>query len=78
MSILPLLRLVTILHIALLSSVGDTSQLPLSCELLMQHLELVDEFLTDGRKHVAGRNGAICLDTDEELRDVGVSNWGKR
>lgn len=74
MSILSLLRSVTILHVALLSCVGDTSQLPLSCELLMQHLELVDEFLTDGRKHVAGRDGAIRLDTDEELRDVGVSN----
>lgn len=33
-------------HITLVSSVGDSSQLPLASELLVQHLELVDELFT--------------------------------
>lgn len=69
-----LLPLVTILHVALLSSVGDTSEFPLSRKLLMQHLKLVDELLANGREHITGRDGTVCLDTDEELRDVRVSN----
>lgn len=42
-----------VLEIALFSSVGDASQLPLSCELLMQQLELVDELLAYRCKHIA-------------------------
>lgn len=59
------LNLVAVLHIALLASVGDTSQLPLTCELLMQHLELVDKFLTHRSEDIAGRDGPICLYPDE-------------
>jgi hypothetical protein len=52
---------VAVLHIALLASVGNTSQLPLACELLMQHLKLVDEFLAYRSEDIAGRDGPICL-----------------
>lgn len=39
-------NLVAVLHIALFSSRCDSPQLPLSRELLVQHLELVDKLLT--------------------------------
>lgn len=58
------------LHVTLLSRVRNTPQLPLSCELLVQHFELVDELLAYGSKDVSGRDGPVCLDTDEQLGDV--------
>lgn len=64
----------SVLKVTLFSCVGDTSQLPLSRELLVQHLELVDEFLAYRCEHVPGRDGSIRLDADEELRDIGVTD----
>ena len=55
----------TVLHVSLLTSVGNASQFPLSRELLVQHLELVNELLTDRREDVARSHLTVCLDTDE-------------
>lgn len=63
-----------VLHVSLLTSVGDASQFPFSRELLMQHLELFNELLTDRSKDIAGSDGTICLDSNEKLRNIGMSN----
>lgn len=64
-----------VLHVSLLTSVGDASQFPFSRELLMQHLELFNELLTDRSKDIAGSDGTICLDSNEKLRNIGMSNF---
>lgn len=61
-------------HASLVSSVGDASQLPLASELLVQHLELVDELLAYRRKHVARRNGSVSLDPNVKLGDIRMSD----
>jgi hypothetical protein len=65
---------VTVLHVSLLTSVGNASQFPLSRELLMQHLELFNELLTDRSKDIARGDGSVCLDSYEKLRNIGVSD----
>lgn len=64
----------TVLHVALLTSVGDATELPLTSELLVEHLELVDKFLADGGEDITGSDGAVSLDANKELRDVRVGN----
>ena len=65
------------LHVALLASVGDAPQLPFSRKLLVQHFQLIDELLADRCKDVARRDCAVCLYTDEQLRDVGVADYDR-
>ena len=62
------------LHIALLSSVCDSSQFPFTSEVLMEHLQLIDKFFTYCCENIARRYCAICLHADEELGNVGVSD----
>jgi hypothetical protein len=67
-------NLVTILLVSLLASVGDAAKLPLAGELLVEHLELVDELLAHRGEDIARRDGAVGLHADEKLRDVRVGN----
>lgn len=67
-----------VLHISLVTRVGDTSQLPLACELLVQHFKLVDEFFTDRRENISGRDSAVGLDSNKELGNIRMSNLVSR
>ena len=62
------------LHIPLFSGIGDSSQLPLTCEFLVKHFELVDELLTDGSEDVSRGDNSISLNSYEQLGNVWVSN----
>lgn len=64
----------TVLHVALLASVGDATELPLASKLLVEHLQLVDQLLADGGEDITGSDGAVSLDANKELRDVRVGN----
>lgn len=65
------------LLIALLSGVGDASELPLASKLLMKHLELVDELFTHRGEDIPGRDRSVRLHTNEQVRHVGVSDYGQ-
>jgi hypothetical protein len=67
-------NLVAVLHVALLSGCCDTPQFPLSCELLVQHLELVDQLLTNRSKNIPRSDSPVRLNSDKKLRNVGVGN----
>lgn len=59
----------------MVSRVGNAAQFPFAGKVLMQCLELVDKLLADRGEDFSGRNRAIGLYSDEELRNVGVSDY---
>ncbi len=63
------------LHVALTTRVGDAPHLPFAGELLVQHLELVDELLAYRGEDVARGDCAVRLHSDKELWDVGVADF---
>lgn len=54
---------------------SHATQLVLAGELTAELSELGNEILADLDEGVLGCNGAVCLDTDEELRDVGMGDF---
>lgn len=63
------------LHVALTTGVGDAPHLPFAGELLVQHLELVDELLAYRGEDVARGDCAVRLHSDKELWNVGVADF---
>lgn len=59
------------------ASGGHATQLVLACELTAKLGELGDEVLGDFDKSVFGRDGAVGLDANEELRYIRVSDCAR-
>lgn len=67
--------LLPILHVPLLARVGNATQFPFSCEFLVKMLKLVDELLTYRHEYFTRRQGSVCLYSNEQLRNIGMSNY---
>lgn len=56
---------------------SHATQLVLAGKFAAKLGELSNEALADLDKGIFGGDGAVCLDADEELRDIRVGHWNQ-